>query len=100
VHKPPAKAHKRAPQAVQNVVRSAAVAPTGGSSSRFPDSLALLLGIGIGLLLLLVAAASLPVRAMGHPAFQQLVTHREDLLVAAAALGFGILIGLVVVAAV
>jgi hypothetical protein len=76
------------------------VAPSGGSSTRFPDLLALLLVSGLGLLLILVAAACLPVQAMAYPVFDRLMTHREDLLVAAAALGFGILIGLAVVAVV
>jgi hypothetical protein len=92
-----AKAPKPQSRRVENPVRSAAVAPTDASSTRFPNSLALLLGIGLGLLLVLVAAAYLPARNMGNPVFDRLLTHREDLLVAAAALGLGILIGLVLV---
>jgi hypothetical protein len=45
-----------------------------------------------------VAAAYLPVRPTGHPVFDRLLTHREDLMVAAVALSFGMLISLVVVA--
>jgi hypothetical protein len=63
-----------------------------------PDSLGLLVVIGLGLVLIFVAAAYLPARAMGHPVFDRLLTHREDLLVAATALSFGMLISLVVVA--
>jgi hypothetical protein len=96
-HKPAAKTPKPQPRGVQNLVRSAAMAPTEASSTGFPNSLALLLGIGLGLLLVFVAAAYLPARAVGHPVFDRLLTHREDLLVAAAALGLGIVISLVLV---
>jgi len=96
--KPRAKAPEPQPRSVENPVRSAAITPTDASSTRLPKSLALLVGIGLGLVLVLVAAAYLPARPMGHPVFDRVLTHREDLLVAAVALAFGIFISLLVVA--
>jgi hypothetical protein len=96
--KPGAKAPKPQPRRVENPLRSAVFEPTDASSTRLPNSLALLVGIGLGLVLIFVAAAHLPARAMGHPVFDRLLTHREDLMVAATALSFGMLISLIVVA--
>jgi hypothetical protein len=96
--KPGAKAPKSQPRTVEKPVRSAAIAPTDASSTRLPNAVALLVCIGLVLVLVFVAAAYLPVRPMGHPVFDRLLTHREDLMVAAVALSFGMLISLVVVA--
>lgn len=78
---------------------AASVSPAAASSNGSQASIRLLLGVCLGLLVLLLAVVLAPAQALPQSVFQLLDGRREVVLTAALALGLGVAVGLVVVAA-
>ena len=78
---------------------AASVGPAAASSNGSQASIRLLLGVCLGLLVLLLAVVLAPAQALPQAVFQLLDGRREVVLTAALALGLGVAVGLVVVAA-
>jgi hypothetical protein len=78
---------------------AASVSPAAASSNGSQASIRLLLGVCLGLLVLLLAVVLAPAQALPQSVVQLLDGRREVVLTAALALGLGVAVGLVVVAA-